>query len=119
MKEERMKVLKMLADKKITSDEAAQLLEALDKTEAETTHPAKCLRVRISEGGQTDVVNVNIPLGWVKGLSGFIIPKIEEKLKAKGYPFNSQEIMDSIATGQTQKIVDIKDGNDKVEVYIE
>lgn len=123
MKEEKMKILKMLADKKITPEEASQLLEALDKAEAtsgETSHKGKYLKIRVFEDNLNEPkVNINIPLGWVKGLSGVILPRIEEKLKAKGYSFNVKEVMDSIATGQTQKIIDIKDGNDKVEVYIE
>jgi len=123
MKEEKMKILKMLAEKKITPEEASQLLEALDKLETpsgETPHKGKHLKVRIYEGNQNESkVNVNIPLGWVKELGGFIMPKIEEELKAKGHSFNAKEIMDSIATGQTQKIVDIKDDDDKIEVSIE
>ncbi|MFH1228078.1 MAG: hypothetical protein V1701_09285 [Planctomycetota bacterium] len=123
MKEERMKILKMLGDKKITPEEASQLLEALDESEplpGETPHKDKYLKVRVYENNMNEPkVNVDIPLGWGKGLSGFIMPQIEEKLKAKGYSFNIKELMDSIAKGQTQKIVDIKDGNDKIEVYIE
>lgn len=123
MKEEKMRILKLLNDKRITPEEAAQLLEALDKTlpaSGAIPAPGKYLKIRVYEGNLNEPkVNINIPLAWVKGMGPFILPHLEKKFKAKGFDFNAQEIMARIATGQTQKIVDVKDGNDKVEISIE
>lgn len=124
MKEERLKILKMLAEGKVTAEEAAQLLETLDEMKpAAGTEPAKkgkTLRIRVYEGDLNEPkVNVNVPLPWVKGLAGFVLPKIEEKLKAKGYQVDINQMMETIASGQTEKIVDIKDGTEKVEIYVE
>ncbi|NLJ81029.1 MAG: hypothetical protein GX335_08395, partial [Firmicutes bacterium] len=69
MKEEKMKVLQMVEEGKITASEGLELLEAMEGTRLrEKNGPAatkKFLRVRISsEKGKK--VNVNLPLGLLK-----------------------------------------------------
>jgi len=124
MNEERIKILKMLSDGKITAEEASQLLETMDEvkksTAVQTERKGKLLKIRVYEDNLNEPkVNINIPLPWIKGLGSFILPKIEAKLKAKGHPVDMKEVMNNIASGRTQKIVDVKDGDDKVEIWVE
>ncbi|MFC1524891.1 hypothetical protein ACFL5I_00720 [Planctomycetota bacterium] len=124
MNQERIKILKMLSEGKITTEEASQLLETMDEvtksTAVQTERKGKLLKIRVYEGNLDEPkVNINIPLPWIKGLGGFILPKIEAKLKAKGHPVDMKELMNNIASGRTQKIIDVKDGADKVEIWVE
>ena len=70
MKEEIKKVLEMLEEKKITSEEAAELLEALRDTKEEeevtplSTKKKRFLKIRVTKGEKPQV-NVTIPFSLV------------------------------------------------------
>lgn len=123
MNEEKLKILKMLEEKKISSQEAMHLLETLENLEAKDAHEkerSKTLKIRVYEGNLTEPkVNVNIPLGWFKLIKPLIAGKIKEKFKEKGYDIDMEKIYDSIQSGEIGKIVDVQDGDEKVEIYIE
>lgn len=123
MNEEKLKILKMLEEKKISSQEAMQLLEILENLETKDAHEkeeSKTLKIRIYKGDFTEPeINVNIPLGWLKLINPLIARRINEKLKEKGYDIDIQKINNSIQSSETSKIVDVQDGNEKVEIYIE
>ncbi|HBA61268.1 MAG TPA: hypothetical protein DCZ92_10725 [Elusimicrobia bacterium] len=121
MSDEKMRILKLLEDKKISSAEAMALLEALDKSGgAAAPGSARVLRIRVYEGGAKEPkVNVNVPLGWAKFMAPFIEGKIKAKLADKGYNVDLAKIQEAIEAQEPMKIVDVQDGNDKVEIYIE
>jgi predicted DNA-binding ArsR family transcriptional regulator len=125
--EERMKILKMIQEGKISADEGAQLLKALgasDKKARLGLHRkprpsgARWLRVRVSDmhSGKSKV-NVNLPLSLVD--AGLNIAS----------QFTSDVEMDDLATAVTDaiedglvgKIVDVVDDEDgkHIEVFIE
>jgi len=119
MNEEKMRILKMLEEKKISSAEAMELLEALGKSGAAGAR-GRVLRVRVYEGGATEPkVNVNVPLGWAKFVVPFIEGKIKAKLADKGYDMDLGKIREAIDSQAPMKIVDVQDGGDKVEIFIE
>ncbi len=123
LKEERMQILNMIRDGKVSPEEGAKLLNALEgsqKSEFAANAAAtkgKFLRVRVTDmsTGKTKV-NVNLPLALVN---------IGLKMGAKFAPdlegMDTDEIMDAIRAGAAGKIVDVEDSEDgeKVEVYIE
>ncbi len=123
MNPEKIKVLKMLEEKRITSEEAMQLLEAvdrLDKAGAAAPRRGRFLRIRVYEGeGGKAKVNINVPLGWSKLLTPFIEGKIKARLQEKGYELDLGKIQEYIESGETGKIVDVQDGANKVEIYID
>ena len=136
MNEERKKVLEMLANGKITADEAERLLDALENKTAETspqTALAKSLDnlpqylfVKVdSEDG--DKVNIRVPLKLVKaGIKlKALLPqdaqdKINVKLSEKGINLedfkdeNLKDILDALTEFEIN--VDEKKG-DKVRIY--
>lgn len=125
MNEEKLQILKMVEDKKITAAEAAELLEAVEKGSEEIQinkkMKAKWLRVKVlAEDGKTKA-NVNIPLSLVDiGLK--IGRKFEPKLNDVDLSgVDIDEIIDLIKQGAEGKIVDVYDENSKtnVEVYVE
>lgn len=124
MNEERLRILKLLEDKKINSAEAMSLLEALEKgekaDEAQGGRRARVLKIRVYEEGSPEPkVNVNVPLGWSRFMAPFIEGKIKEKLAAKGYNVDLGKLQEAIESAEPMKIVDVKDGGDKVEISIE
>lgn len=125
--EERMRILQMIQEGKITAEEGAKLLEALGSsrkkppTPPQHSHPpgrdTRLLRVRITdlESGKTKV-NVNIPMSLVN---------VGVRLGARFMPTSADvdydEIMAAIDEGASGKIVDLEDAEsgEHVEVWIE
>jgi hypothetical protein len=123
--EERMRILQMIQDDKITAEEGAKLLEALGSRKKPPVPPppprpgrdARLLRVRITDlnTGKTKV-NVNIPMGLVN---------VGVRLGARFMPANADvdfdEIKAAIDEGASGKIVDMEDGEsgEHIEVWVE
>ncbi len=126
--EERLKVLKMVQEGKITPEMAAELLKSLDasagnkSTAQETTAPfpgrgGQFFRVRVTDtdSGRTRV-NVRLPLGMVNAgvrMGMRFSPEVEGLDAAK--------LAEALASGKTGQIMDIYDDEDgeHVEVFIE
>lgn len=121
--EERMKILKMIEEGKISAADGARLLSALDKSRegrgsSSTRAPsaggaARYFRVRVTDAmtGQQKV-GVNIPIGLVTFGLRFVPESAGIKV---------QSIRDAIDAGMVGRIVDVmddKEGN-RVEVFIE
>jgi hypothetical protein len=121
MNEEKMRVLKLLEEKKITSSEAMALLEALgDKSGGGAAGRGRTLRIRVYEAGSAEPkVNISVPLGWAKFMAPFIEGKIKAKLADKGYIIDLAKIQEAIESQEAMSIVDVQDGGDKVEIFIE
>ncbi len=119
--EERMRILKMIQEGKITAEEGAKLLSALRESRKESRPTAVArtnkgwLRVRVTDmaTGRTKV-NVNLPLGLVDaGMS--IATQFAPNI-------NFDQIANAIRSGEMEgKIVDVIDEEDgeHVEVFID
>ena len=124
--EERVKVLKMVADGKITPEVAAELLKALDAAEApraassaedQPGRSGRYFRVTVTDTttGRTRV-NVRMPLGMVNAglrMGMRFTPELEG--------LDSDQLAEALTSGQTGQIVDVYDDEDgeHVEVFIE
>lgn len=126
--EERLRVLMMLQEGKISANEAAQILEALEETPSPASpkappeavlpsRPGKWFRVRVtdSDSGKTRV-NVRLPLNMV---SAGVKMGMRFSPEVEGLDVN--ELMAFINSGETGQIVDVVDEKDgeHVEVFIE
>lgn len=122
--EERMKVLQMIREGKITAEEGAKLLSTLTDTKQETRRPitrssesSRWFRVRVSDmaTGKTKT-SVNIPLGlmeWGLQIGAQFAPEVAN--------INSEELIEALQSGVDGKIVDVIDEEDgeHVEIFIE
>ncbi len=119
--DERIKILKMIEEGKITAEEGTRLLNALSKGERRRdvtpATEAKWMRVRVTDldTGKTSV-NVNLPIGLVNvglRMGARFVPDME------GYEI--EEISEALRQGLTGKIVDIVDEDEgqRVEIYVE
>lgn len=117
--EERMAILRMIEDGKITATEGARLLAALDKSrdgDSEThaeSGSARFFRVRVTDSmtGQQKV-GVNIPIGLVNFGLRFVPSSAHEHV---------QTIRKALDSGMSGRIVDVVDDDDgqRVEIFIE
>jgi len=124
MEKEKMKILKMLEEKKINSNEAAELFEALEESKIPEKErgekSGKVLKIRVYEDNLSKPkVDLSIPLSWGRFLVPGIKKKIGEKMREKGFDFDIESAFGAIEKGSSGKIVDIEDGNNKVQIYIE
>lgn len=120
--EERMKILKMIADKQITAEEGARLLEALRAADAEPqgrAEPsrARWLRVRVTERATGRVkLNVTIPIGLVDvGL------KMGARFAPEMAGMDVSAIEAALRDGIRGRIIEVDDEKDdeRVEIFME
>jgi hypothetical protein len=123
VREERLEVLRLLEAGAITADEAATLLEALDRATlpppsngpaAPRSAEARLVRIRVtdSETGKA-TVNLAFPLGLIKtglDIAGQFVPDYLPEEKA---------IRESLTGGFRGALVDIDDGGQRVEIIAE
>ncbi|MBN1889838.1 MAG: hypothetical protein JW850_17715 [Thermoflexales bacterium] len=120
--EERLQILKMVEEGKITAEEGAKLLSALSggargEKPAEGGAGARWFRVRVVDlDTGKDKVNVNIPMGLVNvgiKMGARFAPEIEG--------MDIDEIVSAIKSGAQGKIVDVIDEADgeRVEIFVE
>jgi hypothetical protein len=120
--EERMKILKMIQEGKITAEEGAKLLAALRDSRsgprpstASQEGSRSWLRVRVTDmaTGKTKV-NVNLPIGLVD--AGLNIAR--QFVPEMGIHELSDAIRHSSMTGKIVDVIDEEDG-EHVEIFIE
>ncbi|TES93641.1 MAG: hypothetical protein E3J87_01840, partial [Candidatus Cloacimonadota bacterium] len=63
--DEKLKILKMLEEGKITSDEAAKLLEIIEDKSPKIEGKARWLKVKVLEGG-IQKINIKVPLSLIR-----------------------------------------------------
>ncbi len=121
LKEERMEILKMIEDGKISSKDGLELLSALEeRNETLSTHKSKWIKIRVFDPKDKNKVNVNIPIALVDiGLK--FITKISPELKEYNFEgIDINEITELIKSGAQGKIVDVESENgEKVEIFVE
>ncbi len=128
--EERLKILRMIQEGKLSPEEGIQLMEALDAGEKPTgkkippespippaVRAARFLRVRVTDTDSGKVrVNVRMPISVVNAglkMGARFAPEVEG--------LNVDQLMEFVQSGETGKIVDVFDDEDgeHVEVFIE
>jgi len=129
--EERLKILKMIQDGKISVDQGMALLEAVGSVNkaaiqaASTTapavpahpHAARWFRVRVTDMDTGRVrVNIRMPINVVT--TGF---KLGARFSPEVEGLDMTQLLDAIKAGETGQIVDVVDEKDgeHVEVFLE
>lgn len=121
--EERMQILKMIEEKKITAEEGARLLAALGASRkrqagaGQPPHEPRWFRIRVTDlrSGRPKV-SVNIPMslvGIVVKAGARFVPNIE------GFDFN--QVMEAMRSGRQGKVMDVTDEEqgERLEIYVE
>ena len=119
MNEERMRILKMLEEGKISVEEATQLIEAVEaprETEVTTQGKPKWLKVRVQDG-EDEKVSVNLPLSLARVAMKFIPQQAKDKMEAQG--IDMDVLLHEVTETKIGKLVEVQEGDEYVEVWIE
>lgn len=120
MSEERKRILQMLAEGKISAEEAEELLTALDGDQSRqpvVQKEARFLRVKVWEDGK-EKVNVNVPLSLAKLAMKFIPADAKAQMDKKDIDLS--EIIREIQHGTPAgKLVEVEDEGTRVEVFVD
>jgi hypothetical protein len=119
--EERLKILKMIEEGKVSAEEGAKLLAALTSgnrpTGGITASGAKWLRVRVTDvNSGRSKATVQIPLTLMEAgmkIGAHFAPEIDG--------VNMDQLMVALRSGMTGKIIDVTDDEDgeHVEIFVE
>jgi hypothetical protein len=123
MREERLEILRLLEAGAISIDEAATLLDALDRaTETPlsdgSTAPrgseSRQVRIRVTDrAGGNSLVNLAFPLGLVGSgldIASQFVPEYLPTVEA---------IRESVGAGFRGSLLDVDDGGQRVEIIVE
>ncbi len=122
--EERMKILKMVEEGKVSAEEGAKLLAALHQAQRTSGGEAgrrggagHWLRIRVTDlaTGRSKAA-VQIPIGLIDAgmkIGAHFAPEVEG--------VDMGNVMDAVRAGVTGKIIDVTDDEDgeRVEIYVE
>jgi hypothetical protein len=119
--EERMKILKMIEEGKVSAEEGAKLLAALSGANRPpgtlSASGAKWLRVRVTEvNSGRSKATVQIPISLMEAgmkIGAHFAPEIDG--------VNMDQLMEALRSGMTGKIIDVVDDEDgeHVEIFVE
>ena len=109
-----MQILRMVQEGKVTPEEAAKLLEALEAplpAVAQESGKLRFIRVKVQDGRGRKNVNITLPIG-LANLAMRFVPR---------FTADWDGVLEAIKTGTSGKLLDIEDEdrNAKVEVYVE
>jgi hypothetical protein len=140
MNEQRRQVLQMLAEGKITADEAERLIDAVGRELSELPSGVaprqkprpKYLRVLVEDtsGGEPSRVNIRVPLQLLRAgvrLTSLIPPQAVTKLNAQleksGVPIDLAELrpqqLEDLIDQLDDVTIDVDDAESKVQVFCE
>ncbi len=120
--EERMRILQMIQEGKVTAEEGAKLLQALGSSSKQPpplprASDPRLLHVRITDlnTGRTKA-NINIPMSLVN-----VGIKLGARFTPAGADIDYNEIMEAIQGGASGMIVDVEDADsgEHVEIWVE
>jgi hypothetical protein len=122
--EERMKILKMIEEGKLSAEEGSRLLAALTSgikpgsaVGGLMASGARWLRIRVTEvGSGRNKASVQIPLSLIDAgmkIGAHFAPEVEG--------VNMDQLMEALRSGMTGKIIDVVDDVDSehVEIFVE
>lgn len=119
--EERMKILKLIEEGKVSAEEGAKLLSALAAANRPlsglSASGAKWLRVRVTDvNSGRSKATVQIPISLMEAgmkIGAHFAPEIDG--------VNMDQILEALRTGMTGKIIDVTDDEDgeHVEIFVE
>jgi hypothetical protein len=136
--EERARILRMVSEGKLSPEEAADLLEALQpETRSGSEMPSwnvvgnegsarfhaghvrrrpRVLVIHVKEGGEQKV-NIRVPFGLTKA-AGKFIPRQAQQYLGK-YDINLQDFLDDLVEADGGTLLEVRDGENKVLIAVE
>ena len=109
MNNERLQILKMVQEGKVSPEEAAKLLEAVEQPDAKRQKP-KNIRLLITEGTKTQTLALSL------GLAQWLL-----KIPAATHlgVFDKEQILEAISRGAAGKVLEAEEGNKRFEIWLD
>lgn len=115
--EERIKILQMISEGKLSPEEGTRLLQALQSGAKKTNDKRnpRSLRVRVTDlrSGKTKA-SVNLPMSLVN-----VGIRMGARFVPKDSAFDADSVLESIRAGAIGKVVDFEDDDEHVEIWVE
>ena len=125
---EKMQILTMVQEGKITAEEGARLLDALENNiefEGQSNNKkAKWLKIKVFDPEDGAKVNIKLPISLISigaNVGIKLATKFSPEFKEVGFTDNDMnEILDIIKSGEVGKIIEVDtEKGEKVEIVIE
>lgn len=125
---EKMQILTMVQNGKITAEEGARLLDALENNiefEGQSNNKkAKWLKIKVFDPEDGAKVNIKLPISLISigaNVGIKLATKFSPEFKEVGFTDNDMnEILDIIKSGEVGKIIEVDtEKGEKVEIVIE
>lgn len=116
MNAERLQILRMVQEGKVSPEEAAKLLDVVGEPDSKdgARQKPKNVRVVIVEGRRTQTVTVGVGMvKWLLTLPAMILPFGGADARHR------EALLDAIAGGTIGKVFEVEEGNSRVEVWLE
>lgn len=118
MTAERLQILRMVQEGKLTAEEAAKLLEAMEVQPRAAAADAKYLRVRVLDrAGKGRSAELRVPMGLVRTVGkvfglGFL-------RTPDGQTLDWADIERALQAGQAGRAIEVESDAGRVEIYLE
>lgn len=114
LNKEQLQILKMINAGKISVEEGAQLLEAIEVgNDQNNIIQPQTIVIKVSEDGKQHS-NINIPFTFVKAVWKFLPAEVQSLI-------DIQEINNKIAAGASGRVIEVEqvEADRKIEVYLQ
>jgi hypothetical protein len=120
MSDERLQILKMVQEGKVSAEEAAKLLDAVEQPAGkgkESGPRARHVRFEYTEGSKRSSFSVGV--GLVNWALRILPASFTVDVNGAAQKINRQQILDAIEGGVTGKIFEWEDGKDRLEIWLD
>lgn len=120
MNEERKRILEMVAQGKITPDEAVKLLDALEASAEPPVQAgggtSRFIRI-VVDAADYGKVNVNIPVGLINMVMKLLPKDAQAELKRNNIELD--DIIRMVQEGASGKLVEVDSEDAKVQIFVD
>lgn len=120
MNDERLQILKMVQEGKVSPEEATRLLDALEQPDSKAgkgRSKARNVRILVRDGAKNQTIVLGIGMArWLMRLPGFLVFNFED---SRGNKLNLDTLAEAVESGAVGKVFEADDGNQRVEIWID
>ncbi len=114
MNDERLQILRMVEEGKVSADEAAKLLDALEAPPRSAGPKARHVRFTVTEGGKTKNFSVGVGLAsWALGVASTFTVNVGQTRLDKAM------LEAAIERGATGKVFEAADDGRSIEIWLD
>lgn len=114
MSDERLQILKMVQEGKLSPEEAARLLDAVGVQSPATGPKPTHIRLKLHDGSKTRHFSVGVGFAsWVLGLVA------DMQIKAGGVHFDNRQLLEAIQRGTPGKVFEADEDGQRIEVWLD